>query len=69
MRQRIEEVTVTVGQVTKEFQVIASDVKPTRPGRYKFGVKVRAAGLWKNLGFFQATGFRNAAEIAFCMHY
>jgi hypothetical protein len=68
-KQRIEEITVTVGEVTRDFQVIAADARPVRPGRYKFCVKVKKAGMWNNLGFFQTASFELAAQMAFHMHY
>lgn len=65
MKQRIEEITVTVGAVTKEFQVIASDVAPNKWGFYKFMVRVKEAGMYKSPKPIEAKGFKTAAETYF----
>jgi len=69
MKKRSEEIKVTVGQVTKEFLVEACDVKPVRPNRYKFAVKIKEAGMYKNLGFIEAASFTIAAQQAFHKHF
>jgi hypothetical protein len=67
--QRIEEVEVTVGEVTKKFQVECNDPKPIRGNRFKFAVRFKKGGVWKFLAFIQQVSFEKAAEQAFHMHY
>lgn len=68
-KKRIEVIPVTVGDITKEFQVECCDAKPIRPNRYKFAVRVRKANMWTFLAFIEQVSFTKAAEQAFHLHY
>ena len=68
-KKRIEVVKVTVGEITKEFQVECCSPKEIRPNRYKFAVRVKQSGMWSFLSFIEQASFTKAAEQAFHLHY
>ena len=65
MSERIKEILVTVGQDTKLFQVTACQCGLDDKGRFKFSVKVKQAGIFKDKGFVRATSYTIAAQTVY----
>ncbi len=66
--QKIKEIPVTVDGVTKEFLVAACQAGLDSDLSYKFSVKVKLGGIYKDMGFIRAKSFTKAAEDSFDKH-